>query len=404
LEVLNSASVWGTVCDDNFNLYAAGLMCVELGYSASNAYFENGPLNYGLPILLDDVYCGGTEASIWHCSMNVYDHDCAVSENVYLSCSIDNELTEVSELSASASVVIQLVDLKSSLEQLAEVLAAIVEWPVSRLNISVSDTVANVVQLKVTFHESERGFAPSVAVQRVSDWLNSQASWLQQMNVTHSSVFTVPAIDFCGEYSSLSACLNVDSCEWCAAYETCASTELSNQLICSDSWSTCETTPIQLNRDLCESTTYHTSCTCNLENCRCMRQGLKGGALFASVVLPFLIMPFFIGYGYRHMLALVVYFRKKSIVIDPAEYAIAPTLAVQPAAAVNAIVNANANANANAIPVVRQVAGEPYLHPNPPVYDAKHPMQNVQPENPDLEFVDFTDPAFQIADLFTTHS
>lgn len=115
-------------------------------------------------------------------------------------------------------------------------------------------------------------------------------------------------------------------------------------------------------------------------------------------------MPFFIGYGYRHMLALVVYFRKKSIVIDPAEYAIAPTLAVQPAAAVNATVNANANANANAIPVVRQVAGEPYLHPNPPVYDAKHPMQNVQPENPDLEFVDFTDPAFQIADLFTTNS
>eukprot|EP00057_Strongylocentrotus_purpuratus_P011441 XP_011665915.1 PREDICTED: deleted in malignant brain tumors 1 protein-like [Strongylocentrotus purpuratus] len=75
---------WGTVCDDNWDLSDANVVCRMLGYERAEnfsccAAFGLGPG----PIVLDEVECEGTEANIGHCRRSDYEtHDCDHSEDV----------------------------------------------------------------------------------------------------------------------------------------------------------------------------------------------------------------------------------------------------------------------------------------------------------------------------------
>ncbi|EGB04868.1 hypothetical protein AURANDRAFT_31907, partial [Aureococcus anophagefferens] len=77
--------VWGTVCDDSWDLADAAVVCRELfGFSAldapQNAYFGAG--DEDAPIWLDEVGCAGDEARLSDCAHNGWgDENCGHYED-----------------------------------------------------------------------------------------------------------------------------------------------------------------------------------------------------------------------------------------------------------------------------------------------------------------------------------
>ncbi|KAM9232932.1 scavenger receptor cysteine-rich domain-containing protein DMBT1-like [Leptosomus discolor] len=79
----------GTVCDDNWDLSDATVVCRQLGCgfavsAPQNAYFGQGTGN----IYLDDVHCSGNEFSLFNCSHNGWGiHNCGHQEDAAVVCS-----------------------------------------------------------------------------------------------------------------------------------------------------------------------------------------------------------------------------------------------------------------------------------------------------------------------------
>ncbi|KFW92575.1 Deleted in malignant brain tumors 1 protein, partial [Phalacrocorax carbo] len=88
VEVLYSQQ-WGTVCDDNWDIIDAEVVCRQLSCGSalsapSSAYFGGGPD----PIWLDDVTCKGTEAALSDCSAKPWgSHNCVHGEDAGVVCS-----------------------------------------------------------------------------------------------------------------------------------------------------------------------------------------------------------------------------------------------------------------------------------------------------------------------------
>ena len=82
------AGVWGSVCDDFFDLNDANVICRELGYSgAENAH----PFSlFGFPdrfIHLDDLACNGNESQLVDCPGIVWGvHNCFATEAASVTC------------------------------------------------------------------------------------------------------------------------------------------------------------------------------------------------------------------------------------------------------------------------------------------------------------------------------
>ena len=80
---------WGTVCDDDWTIEDASVVCRELGYqSARNAY---GSAHFGQgtgDIVLDNTDCRGTESSLTDClgSWGVKGHNCGHYEDAGVEC------------------------------------------------------------------------------------------------------------------------------------------------------------------------------------------------------------------------------------------------------------------------------------------------------------------------------
>ncbi|NXX50889.1 DMBT1 protein, partial [Tricholaema leucomelas] len=88
VEVLHN-HMWGTVCDDGWDLEDAAVVCRQLGcgtalWALSGAYFGRGHD----PIWLDEVECTGAEESLFSCVTRAWGHNnCVHGEDAGVVCS-----------------------------------------------------------------------------------------------------------------------------------------------------------------------------------------------------------------------------------------------------------------------------------------------------------------------------
>ncbi|MEQ2256810.1 Lysyl oxidase 2B [Ilyodon furcidens] len=80
---------WGTVCDDDFSIHAAQVVCKELGYQEAVSWVPSSKYGKGEgPIWFDNLQCTGKERTLALCPSNgIGVSDCKHTEDVGVVCS-----------------------------------------------------------------------------------------------------------------------------------------------------------------------------------------------------------------------------------------------------------------------------------------------------------------------------
>uniref|UniRef100_A0A672HDA3 SRCR domain-containing protein n=1 Tax=Salarias fasciatus TaxID=181472 RepID=A0A672HDA3_SALFA len=88
------AGQWGTVCDDNWDLDNANVVCRQLGCRAAQSALSGAVFGAGRgPIWLDNVSCFGNESSISDCRHSGFGvHNCGHHEDASIICEGANQL------------------------------------------------------------------------------------------------------------------------------------------------------------------------------------------------------------------------------------------------------------------------------------------------------------------------
>ncbi|KAL0195629.1 hypothetical protein M9458_009201, partial [Cirrhinus mrigala] len=87
LEVYHNA-VWGSVCDDQWDISDAQVVCRQLGCGAALRADGNSVFGAGEGVVwLNKIECRGNEIHLWDCPLSLNNHtDCSRKEHAGLTC------------------------------------------------------------------------------------------------------------------------------------------------------------------------------------------------------------------------------------------------------------------------------------------------------------------------------
>ncbi|KAM5254798.1 scavenger receptor cysteine-rich type 1 protein M130 [Hipposideros larvatus] len=80
--------MWGTVCDDNFNMHHASVVCKQLNCGSALSVSSSSIFGEGSgQIWFDDLVCNGNESALWNCKHEGWGkHNCDHSEDAGVIC------------------------------------------------------------------------------------------------------------------------------------------------------------------------------------------------------------------------------------------------------------------------------------------------------------------------------